>query len=32
VIAGEGNWNLRLKARARDGTLFQQRIIVKVLS
>ncbi|WP_439140960.1 FixH family protein [Planktotalea sp.] len=32
VIAGEGNWNLRLKARAEDGTLFQQRIIVKVSS
>ena len=31
VEAGEGNWNLRLKARAEDGTLFQQRIIVKVL-
>ncbi len=31
VEAGEGNWNLRLKARAEDGTLFQQRIIVNVL-
>lgn len=30
VTAGEGNWNLRLKARADDGTLFQQRIIVAV--
>ena len=30
VIAGGGNWNLRLKARSQDGTLFQQRIIVKV--
>ena len=30
VEAGEGNWNLRLKARAADGTLFQQRIIVEV--
>ncbi|MEO9897219.1 MAG: FixH family protein [Paracoccaceae bacterium] len=30
VIAGEGNWNLRLRARAKDGTLFQQRIIVEV--
>lgn len=29
VVGGEGNWNLRLKARADDGTLFQQRIIVK---
>lgn len=31
VVAGPGNWNLRLKARAEDGTLFQQRIIVKVI-
>lgn len=30
VEAGAGNWNLRLKARAEDGTLFQQRIIVAV--
>ncbi|MEO9824512.1 MAG: FixH family protein [Paracoccaceae bacterium] len=30
VIAGEGNWNLRLRARSEDGTLFQQRIIVEV--
>ena len=29
VVAGAGNWNLRLKARAEDGTLFQQRIIVE---
>ncbi|WP_342078235.1 FixH family protein [Yoonia sp. SS1-5] len=29
VVAGEGNWNLRIKARAADGTLFQQRIIVR---
>lgn len=29
VVAGRGNWNLRLKARAADGTLFQQRIIVR---
>ncbi len=28
VDAGPGNWNLRLKARSADGTLFQQRIIV----
>jgi nitrogen fixation protein FixH len=32
VAAGTGNWNLRLKARAEDGTLFQQRIIVEVIS
>lgn len=30
VEANGGNWNLRLKARAEDGTLFQQRIIVRV--
>ena len=30
VVAGQGNWNLRLKARAENGTLFQQRIIVEV--
>lgn len=30
VVANAGNWNLRLKARAPDGTLFQQRIIVRV--
>lgn len=30
VVADGGNWNLRLKARADDGTLFQQRIIVRV--
>ncbi len=32
VAAGTGNWNLRLQARAEDGTLFQQRIIVEVIS
>lgn len=31
VEAGRGNWNLRVKARAKDGTLFQQRIIVRVI-
>ncbi|MCG6901841.1 MAG: FixH family protein [Rhodobacter sp.] len=31
VNAGPGNWNLRVKARAGDGTLFHQRIIVQVL-
>ncbi|QMU59391.1 MAG: nitrogen fixation protein FixH [Boseongicola sp.] len=31
VNAGAGNWNLRIRARAADGTLFQQRIIVEVL-
>lgn len=28
VVAGDGNWNLRVQARADDGTLFTQRIIV----
>lgn len=28
VQAGPGNWNLRIQARALDGTGFQQRIIV----
>lgn len=32
VNAGAGNWNLRLRARALDGTLFEQRIIVQVAS
>jgi len=31
IEAGEGNWNLRIKARAENGTLFQQRIIVEVV-
>ena len=30
VLGGKGNWNLRLKMRAEDGTLFQQRVIVEV--
>ncbi|WVX50605.1 hypothetical protein ROLI_037040 [Roseobacter fucihabitans] len=25
-----GNWNLRMKARAADGTVFQQRVILHV--
>lgn len=32
VQAGPGNWNLRIKARSAEGTLFQQRIVVQVLS
>lgn len=33
VIQGEdGNWNLRLRARSDDGTLFEQRIIVEIAS
>ncbi|WP_299028060.1 FixH family protein [uncultured Sulfitobacter sp.] len=31
VNGGEGNWNLRLRARGADGTLFQQRVIVRSL-
>ncbi len=31
VNLGPGNWNLRLVAEAEDGTIFQQRIIVRVL-
>lgn len=30
VNLGPGNWNLRLVAEAADGTVFQQRIIVRV--
>lgn len=30
VDAGPGNWNLRVKLRAEDGTLFQQRIVVRI--
>jgi nitrogen fixation protein FixH len=28
VVAGPGQWNLRLVALAEDGTLFRQRIVV----
>jgi len=28
VQAGPGNWNLRIVAKAADGTVFRQRIIV----
>tara|TARA_R110002020_G_scaffold285398_1_gene500936 strand:+ start:134 stop:586 length:453 start_codon:yes stop_codon:yes gene_type:complete len=31
VDGGPGNWNLRVKLRSADGTLFQQRIVVTVL-
>ncbi len=27
----QGNWNLRVEARAEDGTLFKQRIVVEVV-
>lgn len=30
VTGGPGNWNLRVKLRADDGTLFQQRLVVEV--
>ncbi|THH35857.1 nitrogen fixation protein FixH [Aliishimia ponticola] len=30
VEIAPGNWNLRVEARAADGTLFKQRIIVEV--
>lgn len=30
VNAGAGNWKLRLKARAADGTLFQQWLVVEI--
>ena len=30
VTAGGGNWNLRLEARAADGTEFRQRVVVLV--
>ncbi|MEO1551638.1 MAG: FixH family protein [Pseudomonadota bacterium] len=29
VTAGDGNWNLRLTARAANGTLFRQRLVVE---
>ena len=30
VVPAGGNWNLRLVAEAADGTVFRQRVIVKV--
>ena len=30
VQAGPGNWDLWVKLRAEDGTLFQQRMAVTV--
>lgn len=30
VEAAEGQWNLRLEARAQDGTMFRQRIVIMV--
>ena len=32
VSLSPGNWNLRLRARALDGTLFSQRIVIEVRS
>lgn len=29
-VLGAGNWNIRMKARALDGTLFEQRVILHV--
>jgi len=29
---GQGNWNLRMKAVAANGTPFEQRVIVKVVN
>ena len=29
--SSSGNWNLRLIAEASDGTVFKQRIVVKVV-
>ena len=29
-VLAPGNWNLRLAARAEDGTLFQQRVVLWV--
>ncbi len=31
VSLAPGNWNLRLEARAEDGTLFRQRVVLKVV-
>ena len=30
VYSDPGNWNLRIEARAEDGTLFRQRIVILV--
>lgn len=30
VTVGDGNWNLRMVARAKDGTEFTQRVIIHV--
>lgn len=32
INGGAGNWNLRLRARSENGTLFEQRVIVDVAS
>lgn len=32
VTGGAGNWNLRIRAKAEDGTTFFQRIVVRHLS
>lgn len=28
VPLGDGNWNIRMRARAHDGTLFEQRVVL----
>lgn len=28
VALGDGNWNIRMTARAQDGTLFEQRVVL----
>ncbi|MGH1424232.1 MAG: FixH family protein [Pseudooceanicola sp.] len=30
VHLGEGNWNIRMTARADDGTMFKQRVVLHV--
>lgn len=28
VALGDGNWNIRMRARAQDGTRFEQRVVL----
>ena len=30
MTLGDGNWNIRLEARADDGTVFRQRVVLHV--
>lgn len=32
VALADGNWNLRLEARAPDGTMFRQRIVMHLIN